>query len=44
MGNFGSYYKGDRKKPKKEKLQKQAFKIVKIQPVPTVEIIGRKGK
>lgn len=44
MGGFGSYYKGDRKKPKREKLQKQAFKIVKIQLVPEVEIIGRKGK
>lgn len=44
MGLHGGYYKGEGKKPKKEKLQKQALKIAKIQSVPKVEIIGRKGK
>lgn len=44
MGMFGGFYKGDRKKAKREKLQKQALKIAKIQSVPKVEIIGRKGK
>lgn len=44
MGGFGGYYKGEQKKAKKEKLQKQALKIAKIQSVPKVEIIGRKGK
>ncbi len=44
MGSFGGFYKGERKKPKREKLQKQALKIAKIQELPKVEIIGRKGK
>lgn len=43
MGMFGGFYSGDRKKPKKDKLEKQAQKIKKIQVVPKVEIIG-KGK
>jgi len=44
MGSFGGYYKGDKKKPKREKLEKQALKIKKFQAVLQVEIIGRKEK
>jgi len=44
MGSFGSYYKGDRKKPKKEVLEKKATAIRRIKEAPRVEIIGRKGK
>ncbi len=44
MGNFGSFYKGDKKKPKREKLEKQAEKIRRNQFLPKVEILGKKGK
>ena len=44
MGNFGGYYKGDKKKPKKEVLEKKAAKIIRIQTIPKVEILGKKGK
>ena len=43
MGMYGGFYSGDRKKPKKEKLEKEALKIKKSHIVPKVEIIG-KGK
>lgn len=43
MGSYGSYYKGDKKKPKKEKLEKEALKIKKIYAAPKVEIFS-KGK
>jgi len=44
MGNFGGFYKGDKKKPKKLKLEKQALKIKRLATLPQVEIISRKGK
>ena len=44
MGNFGSYYKGDKKKPKKEAMEKKAAKIIRIYTTPQVEILGKKGK
>lgn len=44
MGLFGGYYKGDRKKAKKEALEKLAKKISKSSALPKVEIIGKKGK
>lgn len=44
MGNFGSFYKGDKKKPKKEKLEKDALKIRKVHSTPQVEIIGKSKK
>ncbi len=44
MGSFGGFYKGERKKPKKEKLAKQALKVARVAELPKVEIIGRKGK
>lgn len=43
MGQFGGYYKGEKKKLKKDKLEKQAEKIKKANILPKVEIIG-KGK
>jgi len=44
MGIFGGFYKGDRRKSKKEVLEKKAAKIMRIQTVPKVEILGKKGK
>jgi len=44
MGNFGGYYKGERKKLKKEILEKKAAKIKHILIVPRIEILGKKGK
>ena len=44
MGSFGGYYKGERRKKKKEVLERQANKVGKIYQVPKVEITGRKGK
>lgn len=43
MGSFGGYYKGDKKKKKKEVLERQAQQVTKIHSVPRIEIIG-KGK
>ncbi len=43
MGSYGGYYKGDKRKPKKEKLEKEALKLKKFHSAPSVEIIG-KGK
>jgi len=42
MGSFGGYYKGEKRKPKRERLEKQAEKIKNVQYSPKVEIIGRK--
>lgn len=44
MGGFGSYYKGERKKLSKEKLEKRAQLAGKIKIVPRVEILGKKKK
>lgn len=44
MGLFGGFYKGDRKKPKKQILEKRAANVKKISLAPRVEIIGKKGK
>ncbi|MDP2632680.1 MAG: hypothetical protein Q8P25_03080 [Candidatus Curtissbacteria bacterium] len=42
-GVYGGFFKGDKKKKKKEYLEKQALNIPKVYSVPKVEIIG-KGK
>jgi len=43
--SIGSYYKGEKKKVKKELLEKKASQISRVQITPSVEIIGRgKGK
>ncbi len=47
MGSFGGFYKGEKKKMKKEAMEKKAEHIVRVQVAPRVEIIGRgkdKGK
>lgn len=44
MGLFGGFYKGDRKKLRKERLEKLATKIKRVSLGPQVEIIGKKGK
>lgn len=42
MGSFGGFYKGEKKKMKKEEMEKKAGHIARVQSVPQVEIIGRK--
>ena len=47
MGNYGGYYKGEKKKVKKSKLEEKLNKIPRVVGTPQVEIIGRgksKGK
>ena len=44
MGTYGGFYKGERKKLKKEILEKKAAKIKHIPVVPSIEILGKKGK
>jgi len=44
MGNFGGYYKGERRKKKKELLEKEATRVVRIYAPPKIEILGKKGK
>lgn len=45
MGNFGGFYKGEKKKVKKEILEKKAAHITRMNTVPQVQIIGKgKGK
>lgn len=42
---YGSFYKGEKKKVKKDVLEKRASQFSRVQSSPTVEIIGRgKGK
>lgn len=43
MGSFSGYYSGEKKKKKKEVLEKQAAKITRVWIPPKIEIIG-KGK
>lgn len=44
MGSFGGFYSGDKKKPKKENLEKKAKQISWQKPfvLPKVEIISKK--
>jgi len=44
VGSFGGYYKGEKRKKKKESLEKEAAMRVKIYTPPKIEIIGKKGK
>lgn len=44
---YGSFYKGEKKKMKKQVMEKKAEHMVRVQVAPRVEIIGRgkdKGK
>lgn len=43
MGGYGGYYKGEKKKVKRDTLEKRAEHMSRVQAVPQVEII-RKGK
>ena len=43
MGVYGGFYKGDKKKKKKEYLEKAASEIHRVYSPPKVEIVG-KGK
>ena len=44
MRPFGGYFKGEKKKKKKEILEKEAEQIRKMFMPPKVEILGKKGK
>jgi len=45
MGNYGGFFKGEKRKLKKERLEKLATKTGRVNVVPSVEIIGKgKGK
>ena len=44
MGVDGGFYHGDKKKKKKEYLEKQAGKIIHAYTPPKVEIVGKKKK
>lgn len=45
MGSFSGYFKGERKKLKKETMERKAAHFVRLQSTPQVEIIGKgKGK
>lgn len=42
-GVYGGFYKGEKRKLKKEVLEKKAQKIVRVYTPPKVEITGKKG-
>lgn len=45
MGSFSGYFKGEKKKIKKDVMEKKAGHIARLQSTPSVEIIGKgKGK
>ena len=44
MGSFGGFYKGEKKKQKKDTLEKKASLIGQSFGPPKVEIVGKKGK
>lgn len=39
---YDGFYKGEKKKQKKEVLEKKATNIARVNVVPRVEIVGRK--
>lgn len=43
MGAFGGYYKGEKRKKKKEALEREAKHIERVYTPPQVEIV-KKGK
>ncbi len=43
-GVYGGFYKGEKRKQRKEVLEKKANKIQRIYTPPKVEILGKKGK
>lgn len=44
MGTYGGFYKGEKRKKKKQLLEKEATRIIRIYTPPKIEIIGKKGK
>lgn len=44
MGSFGGYYKGEKKKKKKDELAKKTLEVHHLYGTPQVEILGKKGK
>lgn len=46
MGSYGGFYKGEKKKKKKEALEEQAMRAIKNYAPPKIEIIskGKKAK
>ena len=44
MGSFGGFYSGEKKKQKKDKLEKKAGVVGGFYITPKVEILGKKGK
>ncbi len=41
MGSFGGFYKGEKRKIKKEVMEKKAEHMARVVVAPRVEIIGR---
>lgn len=44
MGSYGGFYKGEKRKKKKDALEKEAARHIRVYVPPKVEIIGKKGK
>lgn len=44
MGGYGGFYKGEKKKQRKDLLEKKASLIGQFEQQPKVEILGKKGK
>ncbi len=42
MGSFGGFYKGEKRKLAKERLEKLTKKVTKVWELPRVEIIKKK--
>lgn len=43
MGSFGGFYKGEKKKKKKDELAKKAGEIHHSYATPQIVILGKKG-
>lgn len=43
-GVYGGFYKGEKKKKKKDELAKKASEVHHLYGTPQVEILGKKGK
>lgn len=44
MGGYGGFFKGEKKKQKKDQVEKRASLLGQIGGLPQVEILGKKGK
>ena len=44
MSSFGGYYKGEKRKLKKELLEKKMTRAPKVEVAPRVVILGKKKK